>query len=220
VNPVAPDWTAAVATAQAADVDAIWAQLSEPGCIGFVGATTAAGYDKPVFAGSCTSYLDALGEAAVGTYLQADVWPVSATADAPPDVQERLDEFVDLMTVAGHQDLIGAHAQFPYGSWREIAPILESIDGTIDAASVLDAFANAGTTPGWFGPDLRCGLAPWPAEASHCSSDIAVFRVEEADDGSIGLVPVGDGFFDALQYSGFPTEAGPTSSAPGSTVAS
>lgn len=214
VNPQAPDWTAAVATAEAAGVDAIWAQLSEPGCLGLIGATTAAEWDKPVFAGSCSSYVDALGDAAVGTYLQTDVWPVSAKSHASPEVQDRIDEFVELMTAAGHQDMIGAYAQFPYGSWREIEPILESIDGPIDAASVLDAFTNAGTTPGWFGPDLRCGLAPWPPESSHCSAEIAVFRVEAADDGTIGLVPVGDGFFDAFQYSGLSTETGSTSSTP------
>ena len=91
----------------------------------------------------------------------------------------------------------------PYSAWWEMVPILESIDGEITAASVLDAFENAGTTEGWLGPDLNCGLEPWPAESSHCGSEIIVWKVEQRDDGTIGRVPVGDGFFDAFGPSGF-----------------
>ena len=203
VDAATPDWTAALASAQAAGVDAIWGQLTEPGCIGMVGAAAASGYDKPLFAGSCSFYIAILGPAAIGTYTQSDVYFPSTAAFAPPEIQERLANYVDEMTAAGYADHIEGFAVAPYSAWREIEFILEKIEGPITGESVRDAFANAGETTGWFGPNLRCGQAPWPAESSHCASQIAVWQVGELSDGTVGRILVGDGFFDAFEFSGF-----------------
>ena len=203
VDAATPDWTAAVASAQAAGVEGIWGQLTEPGCIGMVGAAAASGFDKPLFAGSCSFYIAILGPAAIGTYTQSDVFFPSTAAQAPPEIQERLATYVEEMTAAGYADHIEGFAVAPYSAWREIEFILEMIEGPITGESVRDAFANAGETPGWFGPNLRCGQAPWPAESSHCGSQIAVWQVGELDDGSVGRVLIGDGFFDAFEFSGF-----------------
>ena len=203
VNAAAPDYAAAIATAQATGVEAIWGQFTEGGCIGLVGAADASGYDKPIFAGSCSIYIDVLGEAAVGTYTQSDAYGVFGKQFAPPEIAERLDDYVAEMTAAGHEDYIHGFTVLPYSAWREIEFVLETIEGPITSESVALAFATAGTTPGWFGPDLRCGQAPWPAESSHCGSQIAVWRVVLNEDGTIGRELVGDGFFDAFEYSGF-----------------
>ena len=203
VNAAAPDYAAAIATAQAAGVEAIWGQFTEGGCIGLVGAADASGYDKPIFAGSCSIYIDVLGEAAVGTYTQSDTYGVFGKQFAPPEIAERLDAYVAEMTAAGHEEYIPGFTVLPYSAWREIEFILEAIEGPITAESITEAFATAGTTPGWFGPDLRCGQVPWPAESSHCGSQIAVWKVVLNEDGTIGRELVGDGFFDAFEYSGF-----------------
>ena len=203
VDPAAPDWTAAIATAQAAGVDGVWGQLTEPGCIGMVGAAAASGYDKPVFAGSCSFYIPILGAAAIGTYTQSDVYFPSTAASAPPEIQAQIAEYVELMTAAGYEDHIEGFAVAPYSAWRAMEIILERIEGPVTAEAVLHAFKNAGETPGWFGPNHRCGEAPWPAESSACKSEIAVWQIAERDDGTIGRVLVGDGFFDAFQHSGF-----------------
>ena len=203
VDPAAPDWTAAIAAAQAAGVEGIWGQLTEPGCIGMVGAAAASGFDKPLFAGSCSFYIPVLGPAAVGTYTQSDVYFPSTAAFAPPQIQENLANYVEEMTAAGYADHIEGFAVAPYSAWREMEFILEKIEGLITSASVIDAFNNAGETPGWFGANLRCGMAPWPSETSHCGSSIAVWQIGMLDDGSIGRILVGDGFFDAFEYSGF-----------------
>ena len=204
VDPAAPDWAAAIATAQAADVGAIWGQLTEPGCIGMVSATAAIAYDRPVFAGSCSFFISVLGEAAVGAYTQSDLYFPDTYDSAPPEIQERLDEYSELMTAAGYGDALNSFAVAAYSAWFEMRPILESITGEITAEAVTEAFANAGPTPGWLGPDLNCGGSPWPSEYSNCSASIAVWQVEQRDDGSIGRGPVGDdGFFDAFPLSGF-----------------
>ena len=202
VDIAAPDWTAAIAAAQSAGVEGMMGQLDEFGCIGMVGSAAASGFDKPIFAGSCTLYIDVLGPAAVGTYTQGDQWVPWVAEFAPPEIQERLAQYADHMTSAGHEQLIEGFAIAPYGAWREIKFILETIEGPITSESITDAFTNAGETPGWFGPNLRCGQAPWPPESSHCMSHIMVWQVVEADDGSLRRIVVGDGLFDAYELSG------------------
>ncbi|WP_419863698.1 ABC transporter substrate-binding protein [Candidatus Poriferisodalis sp.] len=202
VDIAAPDWTAAIAAAQSAGVEGMMGQLDEFGCIGMVGSAAASGFDKPIFAGSCTLYIDVLGPAAIGTYTQGDQWVPWVAEFAPPEIQDRLDEYADHMTAAGHEKLIEGFGIAPYGAWREIEFILETIEGPITATSITDAFTNAGETPGWFGPNLRCGLAPWPPESSHCMSHIMVWQVVEADDGTLRRIVLGDGLFDAYELSG------------------
>ncbi|WP_419914087.1 ABC transporter substrate-binding protein [Candidatus Poriferisodalis sp.] len=202
VDIAAPDWTAAIAAAQAADVGGMMGQLDEFGCIGMVGSAAASGFDKPIFAGSCTLYIDLLGPASAGTYTQGDQWTPWVAEFAPPEIQERLTAYADHMTAAGHEKLIEGFAIAPYGAWREIEFILETIEGPITPESITDAFTNAGETPGWFGPNLRCGQAPWPPESSHCMSEIMVWQVVEAEDGGLKRIVVGDGLFDAYELSG------------------
>ncbi|MCY3950427.1 MAG: ABC transporter substrate-binding protein [Acidimicrobiaceae bacterium] len=202
VDIAAPDWTAAIAAAQSAGVEGMMGQLDEFGCIGMVGSAANSGFDKPIFAGSCTLYIDVLGPDAAGTYTQGDQWVPWVADFAPPEIQERLAEYADHMTAAGHERLIEGFAIAPYGAWREIEFILETIEGPITSESITDAFANAGETPGWFGPSLRCGLAPWPPESSHCMSHIMVWQVVEAEDGTLRRIVVGDGLFDAYELSG------------------
>ena len=203
VDSAAPDWTAAIAAAQSAGVEGIMGQLDEFGCIGMVNAAGASGFDKPIFAGSCTAYINLLGPAAVGTYTQGDLWIPSIADFAPPEIQERLVAFAEEMTAAGYPSHADGFAIAPYSAWREMEFILEMIEGPITAESITAAFANAGETPGWLGPNLRCGEAPWPAESSHCGSQIMVWQIIERDDGTLGRMPIGDGFFDAFEFSGF-----------------
>ncbi|WP_420625634.1 ABC transporter substrate-binding protein [Candidatus Poriferisodalis sp.] len=203
VDSSAPDWTAAIAAAQTAGVEGLMGHLDEFGCIGMVGSAAASGFDKPIFAGSCTVYINLLGPAALGTYTQGDQWSPSIQQFAPPEIAERLEAFREDMTAAGYANMIDGFAVAPYSAWRELEFILETIEGPITPESVIAAFGNAGETPGWFGPNLRCGQAPWPAESSHCTSEIMVWQIQERDDGTVGRVPIGGGFFDAYEYSGF-----------------
>lgn len=202
VDVAAPDWTAAIAAAQSAGVEGMMGQLDEFGCIGMVGSAAASGFDKPIFAGSCTLYIGVLGSDAIGTYTQGDQWVPWVADFAPPEIQERLAQYADHMTAAGHEKLIEGFAIAPYGAWREIEFILETIEGPITANSITDAFTNAGETPGWFGPNLRCGQAPWPPESSHCMSEIMVWQVVESEDGGLKRIVIGDGLFDAYELSG------------------
>ena len=61
VDGAAPDWAAALATAQSSGAEMVWAQLSEPGCTAMVAAARAANFDGPVVAGECSAFIAELG---------------------------------------------------------------------------------------------------------------------------------------------------------------
>lgn len=136
VDPANPDWTAAVATAQAADAGAIWGQLTEPGCIGMVTATSAVNYDRPVFAGSCSLYIDVLGADAIGTFNQSDLYFPNVKQFAPAEIAERLTQYEQLMTDSGNEEFINGFAVAPFSAWMQIRPFLEGIEGEVTAESV------------------------------------------------------------------------------------
>jgi branched-chain amino acid transport system substrate-binding protein len=184
VDPANPDWTTAVTTLQAAGAEAMYGQLTEPGCIGLVTATNSIGFDGPVFAGSCSLYIDVLGEAAIGTYTQGDLYFPDTREFAPPEIQERLDEYVEAMTAAGQEQYINGFAVAPYSALFELAAILGTIEGDITSESIVTAFQEAGTQPGWLGPDTQCGQQPWPTEVSHCRGDIIAWEVVAGDGGA------------------------------------
>jgi branched-chain amino acid transport system substrate-binding protein len=176
VDPANPDWNAAVTTAMASTPDAIWGQLTEPGCIGLVTATNALGYKGPVFAGSCSVYMQVLGAKSVGTYTSGDVYLPEAKSTAPANIQKNLDLYVANMKAAGQEK---------YTAFFELKSILETIKGPITADSVKAAFAASKDSPGYLGPDLHCASHPWTTEKSHCRADILVWKVVAGANGPI-----------------------------------
>ncbi len=76
VDPAAPDFASIVATAQAGGAQAFWGIQAEPGCTAMVNAALAANFDGPIIAGSCTDYINAIGDTTVGVY--------STLAQLPP----------------------------------------------------------------------------------------------------------------------------------------
>ena len=192
VSAEAPDWAAAVATLQANDVEAVWGQLSEAGCIGLVGAAAAAGGAGAVFAGSCSFFLRVLPpEVAAGAYTQGDLWSFYAN-DMPDEIRARMDDFATHMADAGFEELTGSFASAAYSAWYELRPILESIpDDEITSESVATALNRGVTTPGWLGPTCSAG-GPWPTEPQACTGATAVFQIVLNDDGGIGAQMISD----------------------------
>jgi branched-chain amino acid transport system substrate-binding protein len=191
VDPANADYASAVTTAQSGGADGIWGQLTENGCISFATATNQLGFKGPVVVGSCTAYIQALGDKAVGTYTQGDVFIPEIAKYAPPEIQARLKTYTDNMTAAGQQKYLNGFAVAPYSSMYELTSILETIPaGPIDSAAITKAFADAKTSPGYLGPDLHCGQHPWAAEPSHCRADILVYKVVKDDSGNIVRQPI------------------------------
>ena len=132
-------------TAQAGNADAIWGQLTEPGCIGLATATNQLGFTGPVMVGSCTAYIQVLKDKAVGTYTSGDVFIPEIAKYAPADIQARLKSYEDNMTAAGQQQYLNGFAVAPYSAMFELVSILETIPaGPINGDSINKALS---TTP-------------------------------------------------------------------------
>lgn len=177
VDPANPDWTVAVTTAMAGKPDSIWGQLTEPGCIGMTTATSALGFKGPVFAGSCSVYIQVVGDKAIGSYTTGDVYNLEQGKTAPPNIQKNLAAYGAAMKAAGQDKYINGFAAAPYSAMFELKAILETIKGTITSKSFKAAMNSGKTTPGYLGSDLKCGQKPWPTETSHCRADILVWKV-------------------------------------------
>jgi branched-chain amino acid transport system substrate-binding protein len=196
VDGAAPDWTAAVATAQAAGVDLIYGLISEPSCTAMVQAARDAGFEGSIVAGACSQFMPVLGEDSVGVYTVLDQLQPSTKASAPPEIAANLTEYEGLMADAGHEKYTEGYAVWAYGAARELGTILSSIEGEITSESAKAALSRDVIVPGELGPDLNCGSAPWPSSPAHCSSTISVYQTEQADDGTL-VRAVALPFFDA-----------------------
>jgi branched-chain amino acid transport system substrate-binding protein len=201
VDPANADYASAVGTAQAGGADAIWGQLTEPGCIGLATATNQLGFTGPVVMGSCTAYIQVLKDKAVGTYTSGDVFIPEIEKYAPADIQARLKTYTDNMTAAGQQQYLNGFAVAPYSGMFELASLLSTIPaGPINGAAINKAFTDAKTSPGYLGPDLHCAEQPWPTEKSHCRADILTYKVVKDESGNIVRQPTTPEFQDYSEF--------------------
>ncbi len=200
VDTAAPDFASIVATAQAGGAQAFWGIQAEPGCTAMVNAALAANFDGPIIAGSCTDYINAIGDATVGTYTVLTQLNPDTGGGSSADIAQRLDDFTKLMTDAGQEKVISSNSIAAFGAWTELASVLKGVQGDITAESVDAALSEDTPIPGWFRPDINCGAKAWPDVPSYCSAQVSVWQVEKKADGTLGRKSVID-FFDAYKKS-------------------
>ena len=93
--------------------------------------------------------------------------------------------YLDAMAAAGQEEISDTFAESAFAAWMELEPILEGIEGPIDGAAVNTALSNANDSPGFLGPNLHCGTAPWPTEPNNCSAGIMLLEVVDGPDGPV-----------------------------------
>ena len=200
VDTAAPDFASIVATAQAGGAQAFWGIQAEPGCTAMVNAALAANFNGPIIAGSCTDYINAIGDKSVGTYSVLTQLNPDTGGGASADIAKHLDDFTKLMAAAGQEKLISSNSIAAFGAWTELASVLKGVQGDITAASVDAALSADKPITGWFRPDINCGAKSWPDVPSYCSAQVSVWQVEKKADGTLGRKSVID-FFDAYKKS-------------------
>jgi branched-chain amino acid transport system substrate-binding protein len=195
-DPAAPDWNVLVATAMADSPDVIGSpSASEPDCIGFVGALRSAGYDGGVFAGACSAFVDELGDQAVGVRTYADVWKPSDSEAAPASKRDEIETYVAAMEASGNEDAIDSFAMFWFADTVNLARILGTIDGPVDASSVQTALQSTVDFDAFLGPTIRCDGTAWPGENA-CGTSVVMYEV--ADDGTQRAIT--DDFLDLSDF--------------------
>ena len=200
VDPAAPDFASIVATAQAGGAQAFWGFQAEPGCVAMVNAALAASFKGPIIAGTCTDYINAIGDKAVGTYTTLTQLVPDTGGGSSADIGKRLVEFKKLMADAGQETVISGNSIASFGAWTELAAVLKGIKGDVTAKSVDAALSQDAPIPGWFRPDINCGAKAWPDVASYCSAQVSVWQVEKKADGTLGRKVAID-WFDAYKKS-------------------
>jgi branched-chain amino acid transport system substrate-binding protein len=178
-----PDWTSAVATAEADHVDAMWAILQEGDCTNMVRSARSAGFTGPLGVGSCSSYITALGSEAGNTVSDFPFYFPSVAAEAPPSYQDQIKTYQAAMAADGHASSEEGYAVSSFATTIELGEVMKGISGPITAASVKAALQQA-KIPGFMGPNINCPTRTIASEPAVCSDAILQYKVVASGSGA------------------------------------
>ena len=198
VDPGNPDYTAAVQTGISKNATAIWAFVSEPGCIAYVTAAKQLAYDGVTMAGACSQYISVLGDQSVGTLNLIDAYFPDVAASAPENIQANLKTYEDAMKAAGQDQYIDGFATLSFSFMQDLKTLLETIpEGPINAESIAKAKNTDQTLPSFNAADFNCGAKVWPAEPAYCRAGLLILKVVDKDGKLIRepLSPENHGYF-------------------------
>lgn len=182
-DPLSPNFAVLAATAVSQSPDVSGALAATDGqCAELIAALRGAGYDGDILAASCVGLYEALGDDAVGVHTDADHWHPLDTEAAPGSKQDDLEVYAEAMTAAGHEDLVGGNAIITFADTINLARILSTITGTVDAAAVSAALQATVGFESFAGPTISCDDSVLPGNSA-CSTGLLFFEVQE--DGSV-----------------------------------
>jgi branched-chain amino acid transport system substrate-binding protein len=182
VDPGNPDYTAAVQTGISKNATAIWAFVSEPGCIAYVTAAKQLAYEGVTMAGACSQYISVLGDQAVDTLNLIDAYFPDVAASAPEHIQANLKTYEEAMKSAGQEQYVDGFAALSFSFMQDLKTLLETIpEGPIDAASIAKAKDVDQSLPSFNAADFNCGAKVWPAEPSYCRAGLLILKVVDQD---------------------------------------
>ncbi len=187
------DWTSAIQTVLDEGAEAL---ISHPPTNHIQSIITTArqlGFDGPILT-TDTQFIEQVGVPDVlNTYTMSPRFQSLAAAessDAPQRIQDNLALYEQVMTDAGHADIIESYAENQFASTVDIATILEMIpEGPIDLDSIRAVLSEDRWVIGFDAPDFNCGAAVWPADPSFCRGFQAILEVVEQD-GELVQVPL------------------------------
>jgi branched-chain amino acid transport system substrate-binding protein len=173
-----PDWNVLVTKAMASKPDVIGVPLAtENDCTAFITAAQAAGFRGELFAGSCSTFMSALGAKAAGVVTLFDRWRPEALADAPPAKQTELWIFLDAASAAGKTKQVVGLAPATFADTVDLARILSTITGRIDGPAVEAAIKATKNLDGFLGPSLTCDGSIWKGQ-NGCSSSVVFYQAQ------------------------------------------
>jgi branched-chain amino acid transport system substrate-binding protein len=182
VDPGNPDYSAAVQTGMTKGATAIWAFVSEPGCIAYVTAVDQLAYDGVKMAGACSQYISVLGDKALDTLNLIDAYFPDVAASAPSNIQANLTTYADAMKAAGQEKYIDGFATLSFSFMQDLKTLLETIPaGPINADSIAKAKNTDQSLPSFNAADYNCGVKVWPAEPAYCRAGLLILKVVKKD---------------------------------------
>ena len=182
VDPGNPDYTAAVQTGMSKGATAIWAFVSEPGCIAYVTAINQLAYDGVTMAGACSQYISVLGDQAVDTLNLIDAYFPDVAAAAPENIQTNLKTYAEAMKADGQEQYVDGFASLSFSFMQDLKTLLETIpEGPINSESITKAKNTDQTLPSFNASDFNCGAKMWPAEPAYCRAGLLILKVVDKD---------------------------------------
>lgn len=157
--------------------------LTEDGCTGLFKALRAQGYRGPIFAGSCSQFIEQMGPDAAGAIVQPRVWVPAAKANAPAEVQRQLDDFAASMEAVDRGNEQSARSLYSFAGMVNLATVMKGIRGDITPASITAAMKAVRDMPTFAGPRVTCDGKQWANRPASCSHKAIFFEVQA--DGSM-----------------------------------
>jgi len=177
VSATNPDWTSAVATAQADGAKSMWGILQESDCTNLVRAARSAGFHGPIAVGSCSAYINVLGNQAADTLA---VWPYyfpQLYSVAPAAIRPQIRTYEKYMDAAGYKKYLNGFATASFASMVELGEVMKQIDGPVSGASLLAALKTA-DVPGFMGPQVDCAAHVFgTTEPAGCNAKVLLLKV-------------------------------------------
>lgn len=184
VSATSPDWTSAVAAAQAAGAQSMWAKLTESGCTNMVKAARSAGFKGLIAVGSCSNYIEALGNQAADTLTVWPYWSPQLSPSAPAAVQTQLSDYEKYMNAAGYGKYVNGYATSSFSSVVELAEAMRGIQGPVTGSSLLAALKVA-HLPGFLSAPANCADHPVKSEPVACNANMLLLKVVASKTGPI-----------------------------------
>lgn len=205
IDPAKTNWDAVAAAQLKTEPDQTGSlSLPEDACTALFGALRKQGWDKQIYVGSCTKYVEELDpKVSAGTVTIPRTWLYQAKDHAPADVVEQLDGFKTAMEAVGHGDALQARAIYAFNSVVTLAQILndQKVE-ELTPESIVAAIESVKELPSFLGPKITCDGQQWPDVPTACSNQSIYFEVQK--DGSYkpgvdsGFAPISDVVIDAL----------------------
>jgi branched-chain amino acid transport system substrate-binding protein len=153
--------------------------LPEDQCTGLIAALRQAGYDGKIFAGSCSQFIDEVGEDAAGSIVQPRLWVPKSYDHAPEAMQKDLDDFAEAMEEVGYEDEQSARSLYSFAGVVNLSRIITDIDGEPTPETIGTAMQAVKDFQGFAGPKITCDGQQWPGRPGACSHEGIFFEVQE-----------------------------------------
>jgi branched-chain amino acid transport system substrate-binding protein len=173
-----PDWAALATTALAENPDVVGTVAPDGDCLALLSALRGVHYGGDIFLGACSLFLVADPTNAVGVATTSDLWKPTDLETPPADKQQELQQYIDIMTEAGHQDLINGFAWDYFSDTWNLAAVLSSINGDVTPQSISDAFRATKDLDSFMGPTITCDHSAWPGQSA-CGNEVLLYEAQE-----------------------------------------
>lgn len=189
-----PDWTSIIATAKAQKVDGLVGNFMEDQCTALTKNARAAQFDGPLILGTCSDYLNELGDEAANTYTVSPWYIPSVAHDAPDATRKQLDIYMKYMKQTGHGDDLDSNAPGGFSLIVELAELMKTMAEPVTAPTLMEALKTA-KIPGFLTDDIDCTAKDFTMDPTACNAGMLLMRIDLESDGVVRNV-VSDGFFD------------------------